>query len=96
MTRKEIAELVEVKQSLIRQLRDEIIQLNIESVLLSDDEQWFTEKMETVTYRENRKKVKKEQMVGRINWKEDFKDEDTDEVITIERSQVVRVDGEWV
>lgn len=35
-------------------------------------------------------------MMGMICWNEDFVDEDTNEVITIERHEVVKINGEWV
>ncbi|WP_321520005.1 hypothetical protein [uncultured Bacteroides sp.] len=34
--------------------------------------------------------------IGTVNWMEDFKGEGTNEVITIERCAVVRVDDEWI
>lgn len=40
-------------------------------------------------------KEKKEAVRGFISWNEDFKDEDTGDVITIERHQVVMEQGEW-
>ncbi len=75
----------------INSLNIKIIELNKQSLLLSDDEQWFKEKTETI----GRGKTKREALIGSIHWKEDFKDDDTGKVITIERQQVVRVDGEW-
>jgi len=35
-------------------------------------------------------------LVGRIYYNQEFKDEDTGEIITIKRTDVVRVNGEWV
>lgn len=35
-------------------------------------------------------------LIGTVNWMENFKDEDTDEIIEIERSVVVRVNDEWI
>ncbi|MDO9186966.1 MAG: hypothetical protein Q7W13_13210 [Bacteroidia bacterium] len=75
----------------ITSLNIEIIELRKKTLLLSDDVQWFKEKKETI----GRGKTKKEVLVGRIHWKEDFKDENNGEVITIERQRVVRVDGKW-
>lgn len=73
-------------------LENEVQELWYENLLLCDKQQWFTEKKET----HGRGKKKREILVGRIHWKEDFKDQDTDKVITIERSQVIRQDGKWV
>lgn len=95
VTRKEIETMIQAKKEAIKTLNTEIIELNKQSLLLSDEKQWFTEKMETVTYRENRKKVSVEKLIGRIYWNEDFRDGDTGEVITIELSEVVRVNGQW-
>jgi hypothetical protein len=95
ITRKEIEALMQAKKEAINTLKREINDLYYQSLLLSDEDQWFIEKMETITYRENRKKVKVQKLIGRIHWNENFKDEDTGEVITIERSQPVRVDGKW-
>lgn len=96
VTRKEIEDLITAKKETIQQFKKEIIELNRQALLISDEEQWFTEEKEIVTECEGRKKRKVEKMVGRINWNEDFKDEDTGEVITIERSQVVKMDGDWL
>ncbi len=76
----------------IHALHQKNIELSKEELLLSDKQQWYTETTET----HGKGKNKKEYLIGRINWKEDFKDEDTGEVVTIERSQVVRQNGEWI
>ncbi len=93
--RDELEALIQSKKDAIETLKEEIIELRKETILLSDEKQWFKEEMETITYRENRKKVSVDKLVGRRYWNEDFMDEDTKEVITIERCQVVRVDGIW-
>lgn len=51
-------------------------------------------KEEHQTFGRGKKKVTK--FVGRKYWKEDFKDEDSGEAITIERSRIVRIDGKIV
>lgn len=79
----------------IKALKDENIEIGKQLLLLCDEEQWFTEKMETITQREGRKKIKVDRLIGRIHWKEDFKDESTGETVTIERSEVVRIDKDW-
>jgi hypothetical protein len=98
MNRKDIHNQIAEKQLLIQEAKKEIQELNKQDMLLSDDQQWFTEKMETIAYREGRKKVKKDQLVGRIHWIDSFQDEyipGPDGTIKIERCQVVRIDGNW-
>jgi len=71
------------------------IELQKELFLLCDKEQWYTEKEETKTI-SHRPKRYETALVGRINWNDDFIDEDSGEVITIDRSQVVRINGAWL
>ena len=68
-----------------------------QDLLLCDDVQRFEEKIEQHPKQKWERKSNKldGKLVGRIFWKEDFIDEDNGEVITVERQQVVRVDGEW-
>lgn len=94
-TRKEISDLIEEKIKLQKSLKLEIIELQKEACLLSDKEQWFTERTEECIVSRRPKKTEKV-LIGRIHWKENFKDDDTDDVITIERSMVVRKNGEWI
>ena len=93
-TRKDIRADISAKIELIEQLEAEKKELILEDLQCSDEERWYTEEEET---HEVSKKPKKSEkfMVGRINWKEEFKDEDTKESIFIERSRVVRINGEW-
>lgn len=65
--------------------------------MLSDDVQRFEEKIESHPKAKWERKPHSldGKLVGRIFWNEDFLDGDTGEKITIERQQVVRVDGEW-
>lgn len=63
-----------------------------EGYMLSDKQQQYTETMETY----GRGKKKRTVLTGRIHWKEDFKCENPSGIITIERSCVVRQDGEWI
>lgn len=79
----------------IAKLLLENIKLKQEAMLLSDDKQWYAEAMEP-TIPEDARKKKIEKLIGRIHWNEDFKDDDTGETVSIERSEIVRVDGEWV
>jgi septal ring factor EnvC (AmiA/AmiB activator) len=103
MTRAELKSKISEKKEEYREIErtlkdkeDEIRGLLIEDVLLSDDIQWFEEKTEKMTKRENRKKVEVDALVGRVYWKESFKDGYTGDSIEIQRCRVVRVNGEWV
>ena len=95
MNRKEIQAKMKANNETIERLREENASLYEEDLLLCDDRQWFTEKMETVTERNGRKREKAQRLIGEVHWKEDFTDEDTGETITIERKRLVRVDGKW-
>lgn len=41
------------------------------------------------------KRRKVDKLVGFVCWNQDFVDEDTDEVFTVVRRRLVRVDGVW-
>jgi hypothetical protein len=93
--RKEIEAKIQANKDLIAQLKKSNNDLYYESLLLSDDEQqYFEEEREVVVSK--RPKVTKKVLFGMVRWNEDFRDEDTGEVITIERHQVVKEDGNWV
>ncbi len=92
MTRTQIRNKVKTKEAQIKKLDNEIIELYKRDYLLCDKKQWFKEEEET----HGRGKKKETNLVGRIYWKEGFKDEDTGKIIMIERSQSVRVNGEWI
>ena len=92
--RKTINDLIEKKEAKIKTLRKEILDLNRESALLSDKKQWFTEENEEILICGRPKKYET-RLMGRIHWNEDFFDEDDGTAITIERSALVRVNGEW-
>lgn len=86
--------MIDAKIEKIKQLKTEITELRKESILLSDKHQQFTEKEEEVLICGRPKKYETK-LIGRIHWKDDFVDEDTGDVITIDRTQIVRVNGEW-
>jgi len=86
----EIAE----KWELIAKIKTEIVALKKEELLLCDDHQRFEETEEDIIISRRPKKTEK-RLIGRIHWKEEFKNEDTEQSIWIERSQVVRVNGVW-
>lgn len=91
-TRKQICKIIDKKRATIQKLKQELQELKKEEMLLSDEQQWYKEEKREV----GRGKKKKTILEGRIYWKEDFIDEGTGNVITIERSRAVRVDGEWI
>ena len=82
----------------IEALKRDNIELAKQSILLSDEVQQFTEEIEShPKYKYQCKPNYLDgKLVGRIHWKESFKDEDTGKSIEIERSQIVRIDGEWI
>lgn len=94
-TREKLQDLARSYYAEIEKLNDKIIGVSEDLMLLCDDTQRFEEKEELVTKREGRKKILVPCLIGRIHWKEDFKDDDTGGTITIERSRVVRVNGVW-
>ncbi len=99
MTKRERLEAKKQKNfDKIEELKRQNIELTKESLLLCDKKQWFTEENEE---REVSKRPKKVEtfLLGKIHWKETFKDEDKPDGsgdVEIERSQIVRVNGEWV
>jgi hypothetical protein len=95
MTRPEIIRAIQDKRKQIIILNAEILGLKKQGLLLCDKHQWFTEKKEDVQISKRPKKFEKK-LIGRIHWNENFTDEATGEVITIERSELVRVNGEWL
>jgi len=87
----EIAE----KWELIAQIKNEINNLKKEAIILCDETQRFSEVEEDIIISRRPKKSEK-QLIGRVHWKEEFKDEGTNKSIWIERSIVVRVNGVWL
>jgi len=74
-------------------LNEQHIEIKKQLLLLSDDKQQYSEKLEVY----GRGKNKKEYLIGRIHWKEDFVDEDNPKnVVTVDRSRIVRENGEWL
>jgi hypothetical protein len=66
--------------------------LKEEDMLLCDDQQHYTEEVETWGRGKNKRQV----LAGRIHWKEDFKCGDTGKLLTLDRCRVVKQDGEWI
>jgi hypothetical protein len=92
--RKQIRKKYLQLQNQIKRSRKAMIELAKKDFLLSDDVQQYRE--ENVT--RGRGKTKKTQLEGRVYWKEKYYDEDypKGKPLIIERSYLVRVDGEWV
>lgn len=92
--RADINQEIAQKWELIDQIKSEIIALKKENLLLCDETQRFEETEEEVIISRRPKKTEK-RLIGRVLWKEEFKDESTGQSIWIERSRVVRVNGVW-
>jgi hypothetical protein len=99
--RKTVAQNIADEKAVIEQANRNIRALTLELVQISDDEYQYEEKEET-WYKQKSNgrgrrptKVGETHMVGRRHWKEDFVDEDTGNVISIDRSEIVRIDGVW-
>lgn len=90
--RMQISELKKDSIKKIQLLQSRILELERKDCLFCDEKQWYKEGPET----HGTGKRKLTRNYGRIYWNEDFKDDDTDQIITIERSRIVKVDGEWV
>lgn len=95
MKRYRINKKIESKITSIAKLRAEILELRKADLLLSDKNQQFVEQEEDCLI-SGRPKLYEKKLVGRVNWKEKFTDEDTGDSITIDRSRVVRINGEWL
>lgn len=92
--RADISQEIAQKWELIAEIQSEIIALKKENLLLCDETQRFEETEEEVIISKRPKKTEK-RLIGRVLWKEEFKDESTGQPIWIERSKVVRVNGVW-
>lgn len=92
MIKREILrEKIKRTEQQISKLKNKFLDLRRQDLLLSDKVQQFVEEHEI----NGRGKNKRSRLVGRVFWDEDFEDKGTGEFITIKRSIVVRVDGEW-
>lgn len=96
MTRQEIKDKIASSEEAINSLYEIIGSLRIKDALLCDDQQWYTEQKEVILTYEGRKKIESVHLIGRIHWKEDFKDMSTGKIITLERNRMVRADGRWM
>lgn len=98
MTRNEIEQKKRDNFDKIESLKRENIELSRQSMLLSDEKQQFTEEIEShpkLKYMRDANKLDGK-LVGRIHFIDHFMDEDAGKEISVNRSQIVRIDGEWV
>jgi len=94
-TRKQIEAKIQKNKDLIAKLKKENNDLYYESLLISDKEQKYIEEERDVVVTK-RPKVTKKVVFGMIQWDEDFRDDSTGEVVTIQRHKIVKQDGVWV
>lgn len=87
---KRIEALIAKKREKIKELTAQIAELINENVLKSKS---FVEISEVRKVKVNGKKVELTLMVGYRTWKEDFVDEDSGEVVTIDRKEMVAING---
>jgi len=96
MTKRErLAEKIRLNNLKIKELKNKNCLLEIESIQISDKHRKYSEKIEKIARFENRKKVYEDVLIGKVTWKENFIDEETGEVISIERNSVVRRNDRW-
>lgn len=79
----------------IEKLQSEIKELERKIMTTSDSKQQYVEVNEEVLVCGRPKKYETK-LIGRLNWKQHFTDEDTGESVTIDRSTLVKVNGEFV
>lgn len=91
-TRKQLVAKTKANLKMIEKLNAENLEFLRKSYLLCDKRQQFIEEVVTV----GRGKNKREELQGRINWMQIFVDEDTGEEFKIQRTRVVRINGEWI
>ena len=96
MTREIIKNKIDETIEKINFYKAELEKLEKENLLFSDEQQWFVEKEEEVKFRQNRKVVTENKLIGRVFWKEHFVDEDSGELIEIERNQIIRENGKFI
>ena len=96
MTKRErLEEKIRLNNLKIEELENKNVLLRIESLKTSDKYQKYSEQIEKISSRVNRKKVYEDVLIGKITWKEHFIDEDSGDVIEIERNQIVRRNDKW-
>jgi hypothetical protein len=98
LTRGEINQAISFNIDRINELRKENVELSRQAMLLCDKEQWFTESVESHPKKPYQRQPNRldGRLIGRIHWIQNFKDGSTGQLIPIERSQIVRIDGIWL
>lgn len=96
MTRKQIEKKIQKNKQKIRLLEQDNRNLFLQSLELSDKDQWYIEKEQVVKIRECGKIRKETWIVGFINWNEKHMDQDTGKVFYIERCSEVKRNGIWI
>lgn len=94
MTRAEINAKIAEKREQVRAINSEITALQKEALMLCDEEQWYKEEDEVFTISKRPKKTETKR-VGRIYWLQNFIDESNGNILPIERSEIVKINGEW-
>jgi len=93
--RAKIIDKIRKNEEKIKALKMQNSDLYYENLLLSDETQKYIEEEREVVVTK-RPKVTKKVLFGMIQWNEDFRDDDTGEVVIIERHKIVKEDGVWV
>ena len=95
MNRKTIQLKIKTNEFKIKELQLANDKLIKDNYLFSDKKQWFIEKIESVSKINGKKNEKVDVLIGTVHWNQDHTDADTGQVISIERSKRVRINGEW-
>lgn len=88
-TQSQLNNAIQQRLKHIKKLKSQVNELYEQFMVTSGRLYRFEENEETF----GRGKSKITELIGRVYWKEDFKDEDSDTVLTIERSRIVRRNG---
>jgi hypothetical protein len=95
---KELLAKIDAKRLEIDKAKAELRELIHEELMFSDENRQFEEKIEShpkAKFQRNPNPLDN-QLVGRIHWIETLIDESNGKPFPIKRSQVVRVNGEWL
>lgn len=87
MTRKRLLKQIENKEEKVQKLQQELIELKIKELKFCDKDRTYKEGIEVI--------AGKEILRGRVCFEELFSDEDSGEVISIEREQIVMENNKW-
>jgi hypothetical protein len=95
MERIEINNLIKGKKQHIQNLMNEISELMIQEITMSDEVQQYYEKEVEVIISKKPKETKK-QLHGFIKWKQGFLNEINGHTVYIERNKLVTINGELI